>query len=426
MEFTKLLVIIPTRNRAELAVNAVRSVLSREEGAFEVIVSDNSTEESEAAELKKFCENLRDERLTYLRPPEPLSMPKHWEWAKDQGLQNHEISHVCYLTDRMVFRRNAVSELIDAAGRFPDQVICYNADSVNDLQLPVVLRQLPWTGKLLEVSSDAVIKMSAGSVWHYSTPRMLNAVVPKTVFHKISQKYGIVFESISPDLCFLYKCLGTETDYLLLDKSLIIEYGMKRSNGNNAGKGIAVKDTSAFFKDIAKDGMTLNQDTPVPQFGTIINAVINEYCFIRKQTADSKFPALDMPAYFRANYQQFQYIEDESLKAKMEKIFDESISEYNLSRDRILAKTSVGSRLRKISPEKIVAASLLKLESKMFDKSRMPFRVTPKRTEHQSVSAAMDYANEKLIARRIGLSDLEYLLDVKLPKKSNDSVRPKK
>src|SRR5215203_5087776 len=93
--YTGMVVVIPTRNRAEITGNAIRSALSQEgSGRLRLLVSDNSTSAAEAASLADFCEQLGDARVTYARPPEPLSMSAHWDWAARRALELHEESHV--------------------------------------------------------------------------------------------------------------------------------------------------------------------------------------------------------------------------------------------------------------------------------------------------------------------------------------------
>src|SRR5213079_1148751 len=97
---------IPTRNRAELAITAVDSVLRAGRREVGVVVSDNSTDHGEAARLEELCA-ARGPAVRYLRPPEPLPMAAHWEWL--WGAIEHEAgaSHVAYLTDRLVFAAGA-------------------------------------------------------------------------------------------------------------------------------------------------------------------------------------------------------------------------------------------------------------------------------------------------------------------------------
>lgn len=50
-----LVIVVPTRNRADLAANAVGSVVGQAGADVTVLVSDNSTREEEVARLSDFC-----------------------------------------------------------------------------------------------------------------------------------------------------------------------------------------------------------------------------------------------------------------------------------------------------------------------------------------------------------------------------------
>src|SRR5438045_4065205 len=99
-----LVVVIPTRNRSDLARNAVESVISQVDCAVDVFVSDNSTTSESRSDLSSYCHELGNERLRYLAPPAPLPMAKHWDWAMQQALSLYDSAHFTFLTDRMLFK----------------------------------------------------------------------------------------------------------------------------------------------------------------------------------------------------------------------------------------------------------------------------------------------------------------------------------
>src|SRR2546421_2365610 len=121
---SELLVIIPTRNRANLAITAVRSVLSQDIDGVRVLVSDNSTIAEEAASLSLFCQRLKDERLRYVVPPKPVPMSRHWDWAMRQALES-DATHFTILTDRMMFKPGELLLLLRIVGRHPSKIISY-------------------------------------------------------------------------------------------------------------------------------------------------------------------------------------------------------------------------------------------------------------------------------------------------------------
>ncbi|MCA3388930.1 MAG: glycosyltransferase [Roseomonas sp.] len=72
-------VLLPTRNRASLLVEAIESVRSQNFEDWEIIVSDNASIEDVQGIIKKFD----DPRIVYLRSDEPLSVTDNWNRAID-------------------------------------------------------------------------------------------------------------------------------------------------------------------------------------------------------------------------------------------------------------------------------------------------------------------------------------------------------
>ena len=74
----QLAVVVPTRNRADIAPITVTSILAGDDPRVRAIVSDNSTEADQLERLRAACAELPGERVRYLRPPEGMPMTAHW------------------------------------------------------------------------------------------------------------------------------------------------------------------------------------------------------------------------------------------------------------------------------------------------------------------------------------------------------------
>src|SRR5688572_18148262 len=109
-----------------------------------VVVSDNSTEPGERERLEEHCARAGDQ-VRYVRPPEPLHMPAHWEWLWRTIRESIDPTHVTYVTDRMVLVEGGLAQLVEVVERHPDRVVSYHHDNVNDLSSPIELVQTPWT-----------------------------------------------------------------------------------------------------------------------------------------------------------------------------------------------------------------------------------------------------------------------------------------
>ncbi len=70
-------VLIPSRNRLELLKLAVQSVLLQDFGDFEIVISDNASDE----DYRGFAEGLADPRVRYVRSDTPLSVTENWNRA---------------------------------------------------------------------------------------------------------------------------------------------------------------------------------------------------------------------------------------------------------------------------------------------------------------------------------------------------------
>src|SRR5688572_5003201 len=167
---SETVVVIPTRNRADLAQNAIRSVLDQSVDNLHLIVSDNSTTEHSGV-LASFCEALSDPRLIYIAPPLALSMSRHWDWAMSQALQLYDSSHFIYLTDRSLFKPGELLNIVRLSRQHPDKVISYDWVTIFDHLWPILVEQQPQTGRLVEVSAARLLFLSSRSIFPRCLPR---------------------------------------------------------------------------------------------------------------------------------------------------------------------------------------------------------------------------------------------------------------
>ena len=317
MAYTGTVVVVPTRNRSAIAMNAIRSVLDEPPEDVQVMVSDNSTSELEREALAAFCSARGDARLRYVRPPEPLAMSAHWQWAIEHALAFYQASHFTYLTDRMMFRMRALQEALKLATLYPNKIISYNMDRIVDHVRPIRVEQYPATQKLLEIETLDLSRSLSQSVFHAGLPRMLNCIVPREVFGRMHERFGNVFSSIAPDFRFCCRVLEMEETILYYDKSLLFHYALDRSNGASVSRGEASSDTEDFAANLPVDNSRRNYATPIPQLITAVNAVFNEYLAFKQEMGSPRFFDIDLRKYLAANAEEVRQFTDEKLRAEM-------------------------------------------------------------------------------------------------------------
>lgn len=261
----------------------------------DVIISDNSTDDSESEIIDTFLSEQAPSDVFLIRPSVPMSMTDHWQWAIDHVMSNYNASHFFILTDRMLFKEGALLSLLEVVKKYPNELISFTYDRIDDYSRPVSYLPLPRTGLLYRMDARGLLRLTANMVFYSCLPRMLNCIAPREVLQGLGRIYGAVFASISPDYCFCYRVLGMIISMLYYDKSLLVNYASDRSNGASFSRGIATRDRVDFERNVAS--RALNSEAPLPGIYTVGNAVIHEYCSVKKLSDSGSYPEVAMRPY---------------------------------------------------------------------------------------------------------------------------------
>jgi hypothetical protein len=303
----RLALVIPTRNRAELALTALGSILDQGSDAVRVLVSDNSTNVSESERLAASVGGLSG-AVEYVAPPEPLPMTAHWDWAMERALADPSTTHIGYVTDRMVLRRRTLAVIEGILRRHPGRVVTFHHDELIDHTHPVRLLQHEWSGRLLEFDAQHLANLGARGEFPTCLPRMLNCVVPRDVVEAVRDRFGSVFASISPDFCFAFRCLEVVDHILYYDAACLVHYALDRSHGFSYARGANTTDRQDFVRSLGD--VRMNTSTPLPDFDTISNAMFNEYFFVLGEPPSRRLRPPARHDYLRALAGGVSYIED--------------------------------------------------------------------------------------------------------------------
>jgi hypothetical protein len=283
--------LIPTRNRVDLAMAAVQSLLDQD-CPIEIFVSDNSTSPEG---LRDFC---LGRNVHYLRPPAELSMPNHWEWALGQVLERSRATHITLHYDRKLSKPRHWGAVIEIASRHPDELITFPVDFVVIDPPPLRLWQPPWTGKLYSVTSArtaALLAASRMAELGQTLPILSNCLVPRTTLMRMAERFGDICNSNSADAPFLCRFLTIDGRYLHYDRAIGIAYAPQRSAGMGYLRG-----EGGDFADYLQtwgDRKWLER-APIPGINLGHNMLFHEYEIAREQTGD-RLPPIDFDGYLR-------------------------------------------------------------------------------------------------------------------------------
>jgi glycosyltransferase involved in cell wall biosynthesis len=222
-------IIIPTRNRPDLFKDALQSVLLQDFDDYEVIVSDNSTDNNTQIAIEPFCNHPK---LTVFRTDGHLSMPKHWEFAtqKAQG------RYVMVVTDRSVLKQHSLATIYSAISSSEQEVlVCSWRWSLFDDTYSCEYADFPMIKdkKNIVLSSYRVAQnfVNGQKGYPYDLPRGMNSCYLSDLAAEIRKQYGALFLPISPDFTSAFLLLAHTKQILFLDTALFISQGLNISNG---------------------------------------------------------------------------------------------------------------------------------------------------------------------------------------------------
>jgi len=310
MSYTGLAVVIPTRNRPDLALTAARTSLDQLPAGGRVVVSDNSSP-SNRDRLSAKCEGLSDPRLDHIAPPGDLDMTAHWQWALEQTLARSDVSHVAVLTDRMVFRDGELANVSALASSHPDDVVSYNIDHIDDRVSPPMLIQYAWSGGVRRLDSGRLLKAASRGRFPPCIPRLMNCVAPRSALERVAERFGSVCGSIAPDYSFGFRCLDVLDTTLHYDKSALLAAGLERSIGSSIVRGRLSEEGADF---VAALDSTMNRATPLPELNAWPNPMFQIYCDVRGESSSSRVPPLHRGRYLAALAKGVAGLEDEEAR----------------------------------------------------------------------------------------------------------------
>jgi hypothetical protein len=283
----RIAAVIPTRNRAPLAINAVRSLLDQD-CDIDIVVSDNSPSPDKT--LRALC--LTDPRAHYITPPQELALAEHWEWALGQAMERSAATHFTLHHDRKWAKRGAWRPLLRVAARRPEMLVTFGVDSITDTQPPLRVWQTPWTGNVFVMRTQRAAELIAQArvteIVH-GLPLLTNCMVPRSILESMLGRFGSVCSSTGPDLAFLARFLVSHDEYLHADRSPGILYAPHRSNnmGFLRGRGGDFPEYRRLFGDRA-----WLDAAPIPGVNLGNNMLFHEYELTRRETGDRLPPLL--------------------------------------------------------------------------------------------------------------------------------------
>ncbi len=188
-------VLIPTRERADTLLFAIKTALDQKSNDYEVVVSDNFSQDN----TKEVVESFNDSRLVYVNPGRRLSMCDNYEFA----LEHSKGEYVIFIGDDDAIMPGAVDTLELTIESNPSLVYCWpmplytwpkNGKTASVYYVPLNTHPSKINLKKLAARFIAVMRESG------QLPSPYHGAVAKSILDTIRKQTGRVFHSTQPDL----------------------------------------------------------------------------------------------------------------------------------------------------------------------------------------------------------------------------------
>lgn len=197
MQKIALSIIIPTRERAGTLVYTLASALDQKSDAYEIIVSDNVSED----ETVDVVRNFGDPRVQYHRTSQRLSMCDNYEFA----LSKAKGEYVIIVGDDDAVIPGMLDLLLDRLKSLAKPQIHMWPLHIYDWPVAHERAKATYVAPVLKESvldlkakSRRVVQL--GGWKYYELPSPYHAAIPRQILDTIREKTGRVFHSTQPDV----------------------------------------------------------------------------------------------------------------------------------------------------------------------------------------------------------------------------------
>ncbi|MDB9865461.1 glycosyltransferase [Candidatus Thioglobus sp.] len=190
-------ILIPTRDRPGLTEDLIASILEQNFTDFELIISDNSTNNDTQEVLNK----IEDHRVINYRTGN-LNMADNWE----AGIEKCSGLYLLLFSDKMVLKQNSLEYLADYIKKYSPSCINWNIDSFFDKELTYLKNKSLEKTNILDTSSilKEILNSEFDSV---KVPCHCNSAISMSVIKSIKTISGRVCMQLNPDYTLAYQVL---------------------------------------------------------------------------------------------------------------------------------------------------------------------------------------------------------------------------
>lgn len=296
-------IVIPTRNRWELAATCLRSAIAQTSSDYEIVVSDNSTDADQSTRLRELVQQIAtDETVSvrYVRPTVPLNMADNWEYATRHAVGRY----VAVLTDRHVIRPGSVAVWKSIVEKTNPDLLVWNVrsgySSVSGFE-----RTSAFDGHVTQHAPlnvlDDFLQFSGWkteSMFFNALPRSLNCLHRRELADRIRDRHETLYQPLSPDNTSAFLFLAAASDVTYANLPFYCSWG----NESN-GEGSAIHGTGGYASTYP--GMDQFAGCPT-RIDSVFNTIVRDFLEMQRLEPALQERAYNRPGYYLSLYREIQ------------------------------------------------------------------------------------------------------------------------
>lgn len=267
-------IVIPTKDRAGKLSHALRSALAQRHHDFEVIVSNNQSQD----DTEKTVLAHSHARLRYVRAPRSMSVVDHWEFALGQACGDW----VLFLCDDDALMPGALASL-EAAIAANRHIELFQYDVINFVYDDGTARK----GNYVDVPAKIPQRVSLCDSFKClqrnfrrlsgDMPKFLNAAVSARLIQHIKEQYGRMFWDWAPDYAAATLLLANTRHYARTSPLVLWGENMESYGAGSARNPAHLQKFLKQFESFTGD----LPNSPFPNLLTVQNCVYDTFCRVR-------------------------------------------------------------------------------------------------------------------------------------------------
>ena len=249
MDSEKLIsIVIPTRERAQTLPYTIRSALDQTSASYEVLVSDNYSQDN----TREVVNSFKDTRLKYVNTGARLSMCDNWEFA----LKHTGGRYVIFVGDDDAVIPGAVDsfERIIRSRPYPAymwlaSIYIWPIDDKKPCARFLAPRQV---STILNLKRSALFAVRNGGWKYYEIPGVYHAAIERSVLEQIRNRAGRVFCTTQPDLFTSMAVPAFANEALRLERPVTVQGLSAKSNGGSSIAKDGAENVNRYIKEFGE------------------------------------------------------------------------------------------------------------------------------------------------------------------------------